>query len=55
LDLFPSDFGARSAVFFECPLCSDIFTDTQIWLSFRRDVGYDADLPPLFKNKVRVQ
>jgi uncharacterized protein (DUF2225 family) len=55
LDVKPSDSGARSAATFACPLCSTRYPNAEIWISFRRDVGYDADLPPTYTNKVRPQ
>jgi len=53
LDMDPSDGGARSAAVFNCPLCNARYPNAKIWVSFRRNVGYDRDLPPTYTNKVR--
>jgi hypothetical protein len=50
----PQAWGARSAAVFACPECDPNYPELEIWVSYRRGIGYDADLPPSMRDKVSV-
>lgn len=51
----PQALGARSAAVFVCPECDPAYPNLEIWVSYRRGGGYDADLPPSMRDKVSIR